>query len=345
MTTLLQAIPAEVQREHFERVDLDDSGRRIWTSAATPPKWWEQRERALLPVGPTSDPALPGAADARVATDAWLAWRPSRRAVAVCMDSGEPRIVKFLRPSRFELARQHHACAADALSRHDWRVPRLLRADADRACLEFERLRGSKAELRGTEARLSFRLGVGLREFQELGAQLDLPRRGPADELESIDRIVLRAERLAAELPAQFSTLQARLRLAAPSSRSFVLAHGDLHDGQVLIDGPRVCLLDFDSLAFADAALDAANWVAHLQLRAVQRGGSEEQDVARGLASAFLDGLDREREPGFGARLCWYQAATFLRLSAVYAMRPRWWHLTAVLVTASKRCLEDLERA
>ncbi|WP_432512071.1 hypothetical protein [Kineococcus sp. SYSU DK001] len=51
--------------------------------------------------------------------------------------------------------------------------------------------------------------------------------------------------------------------------RPLVPAHRDLHDGQVLL-GERVTLLDVDTAALADPALDVANLLAHLDLAAAR---------------------------------------------------------------------------
>lgn len=100
---------------------------------------------------------------------------------------------------------------------------------------------------------------------------------------------------------------------AAPT----VTVHRDLHDKQVLIDDGRVGLLDFDLLAAGEAALDLANLLVHLELRALQ--GLVTEAAAHALAAAVVDGY--APDPRVRGRLAAYAAATRLRLCAVYRFR------------------------
>jgi Ser/Thr protein kinase RdoA (MazF antagonist) len=98
-------------------------------------------------------------------------------------------------------------------------------------------------------------------------------------------------------------------------------AHRDLHDKQIFLDGgPSVGLLDFDTLAAAEPALDLANLLVHLELRALQ--GNCDQAWAARMAKGLLEGYGR-RWPGED-RLSAYADATRVRLACVYAFRPRW---------------------
>src|ERR1041384_6961558 len=40
--------------------------------------------------------------------------------------------------------------------------------------------------------------------------------------------------------------------------------HRDFYPAQVLVDGPRICLLDFDLYCLGDPALDIGNFIGHL---------------------------------------------------------------------------------
>lgn len=112
---------------------------------------------------------------------------------------------------------------------------------------------------------------------------------------------------------------------------SMALVHRDLHDKQVLVtaDG-EVGVLDLDTLAKGDPAVDVANLLAHLELRSLQ--GQCSPDRADLAAVAFVDGYRPDR--ALRARLTAYTAATRVRLACVYAFRPRWRHLARHLLTA-----------
>jgi aminoglycoside phosphotransferase (APT) family kinase protein len=97
------------------------------------------------------------------------------------------------------------------------------------------------------------------------------------------------------------------------------LVHRDLHDKQVLVGaGGAVGLLDFDTLAAGDAALDLANLLVHLDLRALQ--GHCSADAARAAREAVLAAYAPSE--ALAGRAAVYAAATRLRLVCVYAFRP-----------------------
>ncbi len=98
--------------------------------------------------------------------------------------------------------------------------------------------------------------------------------------------------------------------------------HRDFYYSQVLFDGPRVTLIDFDLLALGDPAVDVANFAAHLYFLGLDRLGR--LDALAGEADSFVEayGLQRDLDDSFLQRLAFYQAATFFRLMKVVAPRP-----------------------
>ncbi|MGH2949349.1 MAG: phosphotransferase family protein, partial [Solirubrobacteraceae bacterium] len=108
--------------------------------------------------------------------------------------------------------------------------------------------------------------------------------------------------------------------------------HRDLHDKQVLVDPHGgVGLLDFDTLATGDPALDVGNLLAHLDLRALQ-GRCTPDDAGR-AAAAFLAGYEAGAD--LEERAAVFAAATRVRLACVYALRPAWRHLGEALLPAA----------
>lgn len=117
--------------------------------------------------------------------------------------------------------------------------------------------------------------------------------------------------------------------LTADAQRPSAIAHRDLHDGQVLVaeQAPgapageaAAGLLDPDTLAIAEPALDLANLLAHLELRALQ--GRLAPERRRLAVDALLTGADPA--PTTLARVPAHLRAAQLRLCAVHAWRPRW---------------------
>ena len=97
-----------------------------------------------------------------------------------------------------------------------------------------------------------------------------------------------------------------------------VAAHRDLHDGQLLWDGCDLSLIDLDTAATAEAALDLGNLAAHADLaRTAGRLGAAAHDRVLGL----LDDV-AARLPTTARRLRTYTDAARLRLTLVHVFRP-----------------------
>lgn len=89
-----------------------------------------------------------------------------------------------------------------------------------------------------------------------------------------------------------------------------VPCHRDLHEKQILLDGPRAGLLDFDTLCLGHPAMDAGNFMAHLFLMGVNTGRT------RAAFETAISNVMRH-VPEYDLRL-WRRAA-LLRLSMIYA--------------------------
>lgn len=97
-----------------------------------------------------------------------------------------------------------------------------------------------------------------------------------------------------------------------------VAAHRDLHDGQLLWDGRDLSLIDLDTAAAAEAALDLGNLAAHADLaRTAGRLGAAAHDRVLGA----LDDA-AARLPTTARRLRAYTDAARLRLALVHVFRP-----------------------
>lgn len=108
--------------------------------------------------------------------------------------------------------------------------------------------------------------------------------------------------------------------LAAAPDAATGVGHRDLHDKQLLGGTGRLGVLDFDTAALTEPALDLANLAVHARWRTVQGVWSPEQaevvvEAARRVAHTL--GVPSWRWES-------YAAGTALRLAAVYAFRPRW---------------------
>lgn len=331
-----------------ERVDVEADGAFSFTLAGpSGTRWFRYADGALREVAPAEDPRVPLARRMTSVPEgscAVLAYRPRRRIVVETGDSGRGPVSKGYRRRRSAAAARAHLQAETASSRDSFRVARLIDHRSEDESLRFERLEGERIRCLRSHAARFFAIGAALRGFQDAGAGDAVGGFGSREELAVVDRWASRVIAATGALSEEWGRERHRLeellpRLPAPRRG---LAHRDLHDGQLLETNEGPALLDFDLLCNADVALDPANLLVHLGLRALQEQDGADEDAATHCGEALLDGLDRTAEPGFWERLRFYQATTALRLSLVYRLRPRWVSLAPLLIALAGRCLDEL---
>lgn len=137
------------------------------------------------------------------------------------------------------------------------------------------------------------------------------------DELSTIrrftDRLAHFDSSLANEIRTRSAQVPWKLRGAAP-----VRVHRDLHDRQIVLSERTPAVLDWDLAAAGPPEIDAANFVAHLQLRVLQKRLPAERLMS--LRDAFLRGyLAGRSQPEV---LAAWEQLSLLRLAAVYGLRP-----------------------
>jgi streptomycin 6-kinase len=66
--------------------------------------------------------------------------------------------------------------------------------------------------------------------------------------------------------------------------------HRDFHPGQVLVDGARLWLLDFDLFSLGDPAVDVGNFIAHVTELSLRHFGNESRlsSVERAIEEAYV---------------------------------------------------------
>jgi len=292
--------------------------------------------------------ALSGELDRRH-EEGWnvLAYRPGRRLVVDLPGSAGRLVAKGYRKRRAQAAAQSHAIAARINKGSAFRVPRLMQDDSFPDTLIFERFPGRELGLGKEDKSRFFAIGVALRRLQEAGCDECLESFTADDELAVLERWERAHEAALGGPPREWCDNRERasaLRSELPEP-IHSLCHRDLHDGQLLVSEGGVALLDFDLLCCADVALDPANLLAHLSLRAMQglRGATEQSVLA--CSELFMDGLGHQADEGFWTRLRFYESTSFLRLALIYALRPRWRHLQGQLIEMARLCLVELEHA
>lgn len=298
------------------------------------------------------DPRLPRLGRLRGAGLAVLAHRTHKRAVLRAADG---TFVKLATPSATARALAALAAVDSRLGSASPARPAfaesggaLLRSFADRGELHLtpvpgrplsaalatsgrERARGLVEAIAGALTNLA-----GIRADRESPA---LPRHSIADEARVLRRWVASAQACAPlsgrerELLEDAAAIATELDRLARRDTALVLAHRDLHEGQILLDTgapaptflpagragerPAVAFLDWDTAAWADPATDPANLLAHLD-----RAGHDE--LAAGLETALADaGHPAYLDAASRHRAAVLRRATALRLIAVHAFRPR----------------------
>jgi Putative homoserine kinase type II (protein kinase fold) len=108
------------------------------------------------------------------------------------------------------------------------------------------------------------------------------------------------------------------------------LVHGDFQDRNILVDGERIALLDLDRLHRGHPVKDVGHLVAHLILRALQRGSNVaagRQNVDHFLC-AYREAGGEVRDRELAAVAC----RALFRLACLYLFRRRWQGLTPYLL-------------
>jgi hypothetical protein len=255
--------------------------------------------------------------------------RPERRAVVRIERGACVRYAKVVRPGRVAglLETADRASAAAAID-----TPGLIWSNSPDGVTVWSALRGrSLYDLLDSEALIPAARATGTALHAFHAARIgDLRPHSPAHEREVVStwmaNVTAYDSSIAVAPRSRFHAVDALLR-AAPTVVG-VPIHRDFYDKQVFVAGDgRVGMLDFDTLALGDPALDLANVLVHLELRALQ--GHCKPERAHAAATALVSGYQPDAH--LVARLPAYAAAARLRLACVYRFRPDWTELAHCL--------------
>ncbi len=275
-----------------------------------------------------------------------ISYRPGRRIVLGPVSGEQGHIVKAYKKHKAAQAAEKYAIALSACESNGFDVPELLQVDTGNDCLLMAKREGQPPDIEAGTEETWVSIGSCLRLFQKSRVSSDLPEFSQFDELAVLDERFRRFLLCMPALPARWQPGRERLEEAALNLPSVVrgLTHRDLHDRQFIVNGKLISLLDFDLICVADVTLDAANLLVHMNLRKLQRWQQGGDSALSVCSQAFLKGLDRLTEPGFERSLLFYQATSYYRLALLYAMRPRWAHLTDILIGEGERCIDTFKK-
>lgn len=254
--------------------------------------------------------------------------RPERRAVVRAGAGEEVAFTKVVRPRRTAdlVRRMEQAAAVPGV-----RAPRVVASDAATGTVRMSTLPGRTLHDLLTDEvpeRTARAVGAAVRTLHDAGEAGEVASHDLDAEVETTRTLLDLARshralepRLVAALERDAARAASRIVSAGPVGELSLL-HRDLHDKQLLVeesgDGPRVGMLDVDTLGAGDPALDLGNLLAHLDLRVRQDW------AAAGTAAAVEDALLAGYAPGERtlAAAAGYRELTRARLCALYAFRP-----------------------
>lgn len=180
--------------------------------------------------------------------------------------------------------------------------------DSDLGASAFSALRGGPPTFQGDEPA---QIVEALRRLQRV-EDLPVHRHTAADEVALLAEWCDRVCAVFPDRAGYFSRALDRVchDLFDLPAKPPVPCHRDFHAGQIMIDGDRVGLLDFDTLRLSDPALDPGNLIAHLRLAGFRSGCR-----LSAVEAAIIEAMG----PVSAERISVWTRASLLRLAAIYA--------------------------
>ncbi len=136
------------------------------------------------------------------------------------------------------------------------------------------------------------------------------------EDIRSLQRV---SPALGARLQAWLERLEAYAEESDPLEARF--SHGDFTHAQVLFDGERVGLVDFDTICQAEPALDLGQFLAYMRVAAYKAGdtdGSAGERLGEQFLSAYIAAMGPRLEDAdrLRVRVSIYQAVSLMRIAA-----------------------------
>jgi tRNA A-37 threonylcarbamoyl transferase component Bud32 len=158
---------------------------------------------------------------------------------------------------------------------------------------------------------------------------------------EHLDRLALRFPILERACPDLMADIDDIVRSAAEmesrhGEEIFTVTHGDLHLGQVWVEGEQVFLIDFDALADGDPAADLGSLLVSMKAK------TKKMDTGAALVDALLDEYFQHMDSSIADRVPVYEAITHLRRAGKRPSTPdaRWKKKVRRMVRAAVECMD-----
>ena len=294
---------------------------------------WDPVRRTLAESEPHGDDALPGLGPLLHHGATLVAYRPGQRAVVRMAPEDGVRFVKVVPPRRAHrlLTRAVAVGRATAATPGSPVLAPILEVCLERGTIAFGELPGPTLRdllLAGQGDATLPAVAAAVAAFQRVAVPEGIGL-GSGSSLEDwVGFVSDHADGLASSYQRVLHRLPAPPVVERPA-----LAHGDLHDGNVILTGTGVGLLDLDGAVAADPAEDVGNLWAHLILRSLQC--DDDPSRGRDQGERFLTAYQAAGGVARREAVAAVAARALFRLACVHLFRGRWHSLAPLLLHES----------
>lgn len=295
-------------------------------------------------VEPEHDPALPALASWKRRGEI-VSYRPLQRATVRVEGASGRMYAKILRPGKARRLQQR-ARALEAVAQappRAFQLPPLVSDLVDQGVVAFGEVAGrplgdvlrcdTRSRRRALEA-----VAPAIAAFHRTPvAGVALPEGPRAITATEWSDFVIGQRPEVADEYAQVCRILPQPAVVGPASQG--LAHGDLHDGNIVMGEP-VGILDIDHVHVGSCVEDVGNFGAHLILRALQRGDAV--DEAWGDLDVFIGSYVAAGAVAPADHVADVMARALFRLACVYRFRRVWEWICPRLLEEAVRCTRSL---
>ena len=219
-----------------------------------------------------------------------LAYKPQRRLAAKVSHGDKNAVLKFYTKSSFAGAKLKAKMVAEQSTVEH---AKLIGRSSSYAVLAFDWQDGTllRAALLDPSFNMNVMKNVGATLADLHMHRLELPSRSRQNEEHRLQNLVTYLSWLQPALKARLDKILSHILTDLKNtSEHTVTLHGDFYSKQILLQGEKVVLLDFDEACLGDAAFDLGLFAAHLEADAM-RGFLSPSSLER-TRDAFLQGYE-----------------------------------------------------
>lgn len=158
-----------------------------------------------------------------------------------------------------------------------------------------------------------------------------------ADELELVDKSYRYLKLFLPEAEEKTDLILQKIKAESEKLQNSALlpAHRDFYDKQILVQGKRLTIIDWDTFALADPGLDFSNFTAHLKLRGLQIPNFV--PVFNKAEKLFEEKISASKYKEIRGNYKFYKLTALFRLASLYAFKPLWKNLGTKLLNICEK--------